>query len=1186
MNIEVIENVVMLSVAIIGLMTSLFRYVKYPRNSWLFLTVFFLAHFLSDYYWATFTLVMGFYPDVSALIAYFGWNVGYGVLLICVILSKPPQARKLFHPLMLLPVALNIWQFILYLPFGGIFNNLIQGCILTAVSCFSIQTVIYYIKNRRNGAHFPHFHVLTLLFVFTQYGIWTSTCFEWPGALTDPYYYFSFANCCIVIFFSWAAAKDYEAEGFSFPERSASEIKFQALVQIIASFVILGGCIGGYYAALRMKNTIPPGTESQEVYNLIAITLFVISIVLVVLVLGLLLVIAVRYRNMEQNIFSRVESIRSRYSFLFTILITLVLMVFSVAYTSRLFYRGAISNIYEAGKDSARLSATELENYMTEASSILEVTADAIELMLDKNEDQETVYDFLTFETDRQFVAFDDNFTSIYGLLRGEYMDGSGWIPPEGFVPEERDWYKSAVENEGKTTIVQPYVDAMTDSVVITICRSLEDKHASYGDSKSVIALDVKIGHIQETTDEADIGGRGFAMIFDRKGMIITHRDPKLAGEDFNAIYGTELFDTMVEKGNGVINADIDGQDHTLFFNRVMDQWYIAIAVSNKELFKDMYSQLAVNLVVSVVIFALISLFYYLGYKNELAYGKKMEEMRIFKQKQDYNARVLKLEKRTADEANKAKSSFLADMSHEIRTPINAILGMNEMILREADDDDIREYARNIKISGRNLLQLINGILDFSKIEDGKMEIVPVRYHTGSFITYLYNSIAERVRDKGLKLFIEMDPLIPSELFGDDSRLGQIVMNLLTNAVKYTPEGTVTLTIKEKERSDGRVRLYFEVKDTGIGIKDSDMEKLFESFERLDLVKNRNIEGTGLGMSITTKLLKLMDSELKVESVYGEGSVFSFELWQKIEDETPIGDYRLYHEEEKPEGERIHLYAPSAHVLIADDTKLNIIVVEKLLKRTGIKLDKALNGREAVELSEANAYDVILMDQRMPGMDGSQALKAIRELENGMNADTPVICLTADAIRGARDRYLADGFTDYLTKPVEGDVLENMLYKYLPPDKREKSADKEQIRESESENAQEGFVQRLFDAGVDVDEGMVFCQDDEDTYRVILSEFAGDYDDRSRSLEDYYENKDWDNYRIFIHSLKSSAKTIGAGELSKLAAGLEAAAKENDSEAIKKDHDRAMELYKTITVAIRSIGVNGESMGTALTDLK
>lgn len=1178
MNMDFVTDILMTLAAIIGMLGCLYNYIEKPKKGWLLVAGFFFANLLSDYYWTTYTLVMLEEPNVSEFLAYFGWNVGYLVMLFTVIRMRDHDSVRFFHPVILIPIPLNIAQFILYIQYGGIFNNIWQVGFSTAIACFCIQSIaFYYRKKKKEGsASFPYFHALVLFFVFTEYVMWTASCFDWNSDILNPYYIFAIAGYLTELFFAWGIRKEYEAFGLVYSEKTPAEIRFQALLQVLVSGIVFGGCIGGYYLAIRMKRSMPEITGSGDTNSYITITLFLISVLLGLLILLVIYGITARHKGTlkEEGI---IKLRRSRFNLLFTLLVTFALMVFAVIYNSRLFYGASVQSIYKSGEDKVENLAAELDNYLTIAQSTLNVTADTVDLMLDKGESQDSIREYLYDQTQRQFDNFDENFTGLYGFIRAEYMDGAGWIPPEGYDPRTRDWYIEALESDGDIVIIPPYVDAHTHSVVITICKRLGNGSGdrSY-DTANVVALDVIVDHIQDLTEQVTLAGDGYAMIVNREGLIVAHKDRELCGENASEIYGSDLTDTIITSRQNVVEDVIGEEEYTLFCNNVMNQWYVVIVVKNADLFEEAYSQLAVNIIVSLSIFALISFFYYLGYRNEQAYAKKVEDMNAGRQKQEYEAEVLRLEKASADEANKAKSNFLADMSHEIRTPINAILGMNEMILRETDKKEIREYAGNIRKSGKNLLQLINSILDFSKIEDGKMEIVPVRYSLSSMITYMDNSVRERAVAKGLEFDVEVDPGLPSELRGDDARISQVILNLLTNAVKYTPKGKVRLTVSERKREDDRVLMYVEVADTGIGIKESDMDRLFKSFERLDVVKNRTIEGTGLGMSIATRLLNLMGSELAVKSRYGEGSVFSFELWQKIESSESIGEYKVFDAAEDTEKYRESFHAPRARILLVDDTAMNILVVQNLLKKTQVGIDTATGGAEAIKLADDNAYDLILLDQRMPGMDGTETLKHIRSLESARNVSNPVICLTADAIRGARERYMNEGFTDYLTKPVEGRLLEKMLMTYLPEDKVQVYTS-----ESSGSSVSDPMVEELEKAGFDTEKALVYTQHDLDFYKTILNGFAMDRADRTSKLDDLMASGKLVDYSVIIHALKSNARTIGATELAEAAASLEMLSKNGEKDKAMAEHGPAMKLYKeTADTIFRVLGegtVNAEN---------
>ena len=392
--------------------------------------------------------------------------------------------------------------------------------------------------------------------------------------------------------------------------------------------------------------------------------------------------------------------------------------------------------------------------------------------------------------------------------------------------------------------------------------------------------------------------------------------------------------------------------------------------------------------------------------------------------------------KLAADKANQAKSDFLANMSHEIRTPINAILGMNEMILRDSEDETVLSYSEIVMQAGKTLLGLVNDILDFSKIEAGKIDIVPVQYDLSLVINDLVNMIKPRAEDKGLTLELDFDRKLPRGLFGDEVRIKQVITNILTNAVKYTEKGSVTFRIgfDDLDVFPEQIMLNVSVKDTGIGIKPEDMPKLFSEFERIEEERNRNIEGTGLGMSITWRLLDLMGSRLMVDSTYGVGSTFSFSLKQRVINRNELGDsYNAYQNKRKKYETRFT--APEARILVIDDTEMNLMVFKSLLKKTFIQIDTACSGDEGLKYAAGDKYDIVFIDHMMPGKDGIETLHDLKGSGEGPNKATPAICLTANAISGAREKYLSEGFDDYITKPIDPTALEEIILKYLPRDR-------------------------------------------------------------------------------------------------------------------------------------------------------
>ena len=743
----------------------------------------------------------------------------------------------------------------------------------------------------------------------------------------------------------------------------------------------------------------------------------------------------------------------------------------------------------------------------------------------------------------------------------------NGWVPDPDYRVEERQWYLDTERSGDGYSISAPYFDAQTGLYCITFSRIV---YSNEGDFLGIFAIDCFIDKLIDVLDDS-YNEEGYAFMVDQDGTIINHPDKKYEMSDEKSvnIEDTEYAE-VYHKGSVFRMRDYDGRYVACCAEKSSLSGFTVIVVQN---WWSIYGTLLamafiflVMLAVSIItVFVMINRF--IGWQEET--NEKLVEAA-----------------ETAVNAGKAKSIFLAQMSHEIRTPINAVLGMNEMILRESKDNQIKDYASNIQSAGKTLLGLINTILDFSKIEEGKMEISPVRYDTAAMIENVINSILQRAEDKGLEFEAHIDPNLPSALFGDDMRISQVIVNLLTNAVKYTKQGRVDLYISGNKVKDETVNLAVRVKDTGIGIKKEDIERLFESFTRLDETRNRNIEGTGLGMAIVTRLLDMMGSKLEVDSEYGKGSEFSFEVEQTIIDLKPIGDYELKaREAAKKKDETTYLYAPKARLLVVDDNEMNLKVIANLLKLNGIKPDMAESGEEALDKMRQNEYDIILLDHMMPKMDGIETLKKARE-DSIIGKDCKVIALTANAVVGARDLYLSSGFDDYLSKPVEVKVLENTLGKYLDEriveyrqrdDEATESdtlefepadddilefapADETRMQEDKTDMA---FVLKtLDDNGVSTKEGLAFCGKDEAFYKEILSDYAKSSETRIKELDEAIKAKDWKTYEIKVHALKSSARTVGDKQVFDRAKALEEAAVEGNLDLIKNWHSKLATDYR------------------------
>lgn len=547
--------------------------------------------------------------------------------------------------------------------------------------------------------------------------------------------------------------------------------------------------------------------------------------------------------------------------------------------------------------------------------------------------------------------------------------------------------------------------------------------------------------------------------------------------------------------------------------------------------------------------------------------NRHQEDTEIMKELE--RARNAELEaKQEAIRANRAKSDFLANMSHEIRTPINAVLGIDEMILRECTDPQILDYAAKIKASGQTLLSLINDILDMSKIESERMEIVPTEYEPQKLLSEVLMMMESRVDAKGLRMQYLIDPQIPRKLYGDDMRIRQILINLLSNAVKYTDGGTVTLSVTLLQKTDAMATLHFSVQDTGIGILEEDQKTLFEAFRRVDLAHNKSIEGTGLGLSITLKLLHLMESDLGLNSTYGVGSDFYFDLKQEILDAQETGEFqRNIQITTAADTYRESFSAPGAKVLVVDDNDMNLLVFTGLLKNSRMDIRTAHSGQEALDLIRSESFDLIFMDHMMPKMDGVEALQHILTDEILRPHAPVIIALTANAVAGARETYLKAGFSGYMTKPIRGPVLEQIILEFLP---------KHMIQVAENSTiADSGSIADIpvelptTDPALptlDQKLGLSLCAGDKNFYHEVLKAFV--QSDFTTTLNDYFHQEDWRGYQITIHGAKSGAKSIGAMALTELALELELALKErDDSDLVKAKHPLVLqELQKVETI--------------------
>ena len=559
--------------------------------------------------------------------------------------------------------------------------------------------------------------------------------------------------------------------------------------------------------------------------------------------------------------------------------------------------------------------------------------------------------------------------------------------------------------------------------------------------------------------------------------------------------------------------------------------------------------------------------------------------------------------KEYAEAANQSKSSFLANMSHEIRTPMNAILGFDELILHKSKDPEIIGYASDIKVASSNLLTLINDILDLSKIETGKMEICNQNYVLQSLIDETVINVIPMAKKKGLEFIMEVDAGIPYELNGDVDHIRNVLINILNNAVKYTHRGFIKFIVRMEHEKDDVANIRFAVADSGIGIKEEDMPKLFNKFEKFDVKRNRNIEGTGLGLTIVKGYVEMMGGKLEVDSVYEMGTTFSVLLDQKVvsfeRKEAPKVDVSTKDESESKRGQ---FKAPKARILVTDDNEINLKVIASLLKSYEIRVDTANSGKKALEMCSNNPYDIIFMDHMMPEMDGVETMQRIRTLLDDDSYRSTVVAVTANAISGVREMLITEGFDDYLSKPIDIALLEKLLLKFLPENliistdtgmNPELAATQERIAKEQYEKmvngdagVSVGVSQPAMSVGsqpaedetlpsdisyIDTEKGQVNCGNDKEAYMEVLKIYYESGDNRIEDFRRFLNNSDYKNYVIAVHGLKSSSASIGAYAFSEIAKAHEFAGKESRYEFIEKGIDKLIESYKQVLAQVYNI---------------
>ncbi len=504
---------------------------------------------------------------------------------------------------------------------------------------------------------------------------------------------------------------------------------------------------------------------------------------------------------------------------------------------------------------------------------------------------------------------------------------------------------------------------------------------------------------------------------------------------------------------------------------------------------------------------------------------------------------------------------YVANVSHEIRTPMNAILGFSELILGSDDIDEIKSYAKDIKRASRNLLSIINDLLDISKMESGELELIPTPYYLHDLFNDVENIISIPVHNKGLDFKPYINPELPGKLLGDESRIRQVLINIINNAIKYTREGSVSFYADFEYLPDSNlIKLIYRVKDTGIGIKPENLDNIFDKFKQVDFAANKGIEGTGLGLSIALKLARMMQGDITVESTYGVGTTFTITLIQEVLDRKKLSSYILQKSKEADAIADSYLFAPNAKILVVDDNEMNIKIMDGLLKRYQITPDTAMDGFSALDKIKDNEYDMIFLDHMMPKMDGIETLEKLRQIPG--RESCVVVALSANAIVGAREMFLEKGFDDFLSKPIEPARIEETLKLWLPENL---------VIEGKIETKEDAADADFEIKGIDVFSGMMKCDNNLDDYLDILKIVYECSDDKISQLRESVTTNDFEGYTIAVHALKSVAANIGAHKLSMLARVHELAGKNKQTQFICDNYESLLKVFSDLIVNVEDL---------------
>jgi signal transduction histidine kinase/FixJ family two-component response regulator/HPt (histidine-containing phosphotransfer) domain-containing protein len=795
--------------------------------------------------------------------------------------------------------------------------------------------------------------------------------------------------------------------------------------------------------------------------------------------------------------------------FIFALFSVMIFVVYG--FTSRMLWRHMLIEAEEI----VSVAEAKIENDFLEAEVALTSCYRTVQEMIKEEASHKEIEQYVSRITASLRENLNGNtmpYYGIYGYVKGKFLDGVSYYPDSTYEPKERAWFKTAAQADTERAVfTNPYSEWRDKEMRVSLVRNLGTGNQ---DEPDVLAMDINFSHITKLQDLAMTIGSYFILL-DRDLKIIMHPTEVFIGQDIAtinkdyaeiAVSLSQKQDVIAKKVSLETEAGVSWK--IVFFKQIFNGWYLGLSFPYQEFYLD-------------INYLLITLFFlglvFVGFIIIIITSFDVARMK-------------------ANEENQLKTSFISQLNHEIRTPMNAIIGMCDLALEMNSLPLVKLSIKDIKRAGFNLLSIINANIDISKIEAGILELRKEPYSLSMVLNDVENTIRKQVNEKKLIFKTQIDNSIPPMLIGDEVRLREILLNLLTNAVKYTHEGSISFIVSVKSKASDTVTLCFEIADTGIGIKKEDIPKIFGDHVRLDREKNKLVEGFGLGLFITSQLIKAMKGMIIVSSEYGKGSHFIVIIHQTISDELI--------DQEKPcpilDNSR-RFIAPSARILAVDDNPTNLKVIEGLLSLYHIQVSTCIDGQSAIFLSQQYNHDIIFMDHRMPGMDGIETARKIRRL-GGVFEEIPIIALTADADIGAKETFLANGFNDYLLKPVELSALNAILVQWIDPSKQIEKPDQSEPK----------AVERIQISGIDTEMGISCANGSPSAYQEVLRVFLRDTERRLASLREPSVLENLREFSINVHALKSGSASIGAGEIAEQAALLEKAASDGNRAFIRE----------------------------------